>query len=60
MRIFREVSSGTTVPMSTTVANTIYQATNTLKSGDIYIMKRGETEYTFIYATTQEILALGL
>lgn len=60
MRIFREVNSGTTVPMSTTVANTIYQATNTLKSGDIYIMKRGETEYTFIYATTQEILALGL
>ena len=60
MRVFREINSGTIVPSSTTVANTIYQATNTLKSGDIYIMKRGEVEYTFIYATTQEILALGL
>ena len=60
MRIFREVNSGTVVPSSTTVANTIYQATNTLKSGDIYIMKRGEVEYTFIYAITQEILTLGL
>lgn len=60
MRVFREINSGTVVPTSTTVANTIYQATNTLKSGDIYIMKRGETEYTFIYATTQEILTLGL
>ena len=60
MRIFREVNSGTVVPSSTAVADSIYQATNTLKSGDIYIMKRGEVEYTFIYATTQEVLALGL
>ena len=60
MRIFREINSGTVVPSSTAVADSIYQATNTLKSGDIYIMKRGEVEYTFIYATTQEVLALGL
>ena len=60
MRVFRELNSSTVVPSSTTVADSIYIKTNELRSGDIYVMEKAGSTYTYIFVTTAEMQALGL